>query len=88
LSGSLDDHDLARPYLRDGVGELRNQRAQVNESGVRYFDDDHTDIKAGHVLLVAHALIDRDENVELQRRTREQLAVLERRPTLFLRCPD
>jgi len=70
------------------VIELWNQRAKVYEARIWYFNHDDTDLELRHILLIAHALINRDEHIEFDHGTSEQLTVLESRPTLFLSCTN
>ena len=76
-SGRLDDDDLARTYILDCFLEFRDQGTQVNNARVRNFDDHDSDLEPTRVLLITDALINRNEHIERDRRTTQQVPVLE-----------
>ena len=79
-----NDCDLSRRQPRQERENFRHQRQGFIKLGAAGHEHNHGDLKFGGVLLKAQVAIGGQENIELRLRQREQLAVFDAAPALFL----
>jgi hypothetical protein len=72
----------------DSCTDVGDEPAQITQSRIECFDNDNPDCELRDILLVAHSLVRRNEDIERRRRMTKKVAILQARPTFLLNGSD